>query len=838
MNTRGRLALLPVSFEPGGESPLTETAHSRVPGGQVRVGKAQAGERAGRIGLYRINLDLRYVAYPLFLVSLFTAPLMRGLFFAADLLPYMLVFSVVMLLAASHVILRNEQVFRGPLAPAFLCLALSYGASFFVAASRPEAFRGFLRYLTYFGVFWLATYVSRGRKGRRWLALAVFWSATVLGVVGILSATGLLAFPGASLGGRIMSTLQYPNALAAYLIFSSVIGLSLASTEGNPVLRTVFSLAAFSQALVFLSSYSRGGWVIFPVAVLLMFLGMPQAQRSRLAFHTCTALTAVLLVVRRFSEAVEGKTPRGAVKYVLFGLMITLLFEVGYSVFRRVAGDLLSRPVRRVLAWAGVAYAAVTLIAYVVALAGQYSAGVAGMVSASMLHRFTSINANDPSLITRAFATGDALRMFLAHPLFGGGAGAWNAWYHQYQKVLYWTTEVHNQYAQVLVETGILGFSAYLFIWGALMFYVVRFMLRAREKGLWEDSRAVALTWGMFAACLAVGLHSFMDFEMSLPGVAVQVWAVMGAVYESTLNPETLEGRRTRKPARAEPPSGQVDGPIAGAVVALLSVVLLASSYTMQRGAYYGRLGASALSSQDFYIAVKSYQQASRFDPLSASYSMDAGQAYAAMALLEKRDDLRERALAEFEKARLLEPFNLSHRLKEIETLVSLGETGNALEISRGVMNSVPLDVTAYEPFARLCVMSYMRAAKGSRADDGGDAATLLLAETSLLDEVTAIPSRLEQMAESITGGYREMWDPKKLEPTFSLNTYIGQAYYLRGDLDRAGAFFDKALASSVKPAEAQVWDAAVHVLKGQATITDASGDVLEVISYFHPTPG
>jgi tetratricopeptide (TPR) repeat protein len=791
------------------------------------------GKREGTRG--RVNLDLRYFAYPLFIAFLFTAPLMRGLFFPADLLPHILVFSVVLLLAASHVALRNEKVYRGPMPAAFLWLALSYGLSFFVAASRPEAFRGFLRYLTYFGVFWLATYISRGRLTRRTVALTVFWSATVLAVLGLMSATGLFAFPGASIGGRIMSTLQYSNALAAYLMFSSVIGLTMASTEGNATLRTGFSVAAYSQALAFLGSYSRGGWVIFPIAVGLMFLGMPKAQRSRLAFHSCTALTAVLLVVRRFSETVEGKTPGAAVRYVLFGLAITLFFEVGYSAFRRVARGLLSRPVRRVLAWAGGAYAAVTLAAYLVALAGQYSAGVAGMVSASMLHRFTSIGMDDPSLITRAFATGDAFRMFLSHPLLGGGAGAWNAWYHQYQRVLYWTTEVHNQYAQVLVETGILGFAAYLFIWGALIFYVTRFMLRARDRGMWEDSRGVALTWGLFVACVAVGLHSFMDFELSLPGIAVQVWAVMGVVYESTLNPEVLEGRRTRKPVLLEAPSGGVDGRIAAGALVLISIALMVSSSVMQRGAYYGGLGAAALFRQDFITAVKSYQQARKFDPLSASYSMDMAQAYAAMSLLERRESLGERALGELETARRLEPFNLAHRVKEVEILVSLGEARKALEVSRGIVNSVPLDVTACESFARLCVVSYMKALGDSRST--GSESALSPNEAVLLDEVIAIPARLEGLKKPITGAYREMWHIENLDPTSSLNTYIGQAYYLRGDLDRAVAFFEKALASRAKPKEVEAWDAAARVLKGQASMADATDNVLDIISYFRPSP-
>ena len=42
---------------------------------------------------------------------------------------------------------------------------------------------------------------------------------------------------------------------------------------------------------------------------------------------------------------------------------------------------------------------------------------------------------------------------------------AWDALYHRYQVTLYWFTEVHNHFAQVLVETGYPGFIAFTAFW-------------------------------------------------------------------------------------------------------------------------------------------------------------------------------------------------------------------------------------------------------------------------------------------------------------------------------------------------------------------------------------
>jgi tetratricopeptide (TPR) repeat protein len=506
---------------------------------------------------------------------------------------------------------------------------------------------------------------------------------------------------------------------------------------------------------------------------------------------------------------------------------MSAFFQAAHSAFGRVSSGLLSPPARRVLGWAGGVYAAITLAAYVVALAGQYSSGMAGMVSASMLHRFSTINIDDPSLLTRAFATGDALRMFADHPLLGGGAGAWNAWYHQYQRALYWTTEVHNHYAQVLVETGIAGFAAYVLVWGGLVFCLVKLVVGAKRRRLMEDSAGVAMTWGLGAACLAVGIHSAMDFELSLPGVAVQLWAVFGVVYESSLNIASREGRRSARPAAVAKNAGKPKGLAAGIVLAVVSLALIVPPCILQRGARYGQLGALALLRQDFYTATKLYEQAKKFDPLTASYSMDLGQAYAAMALLEGREGAVEKALSEIDDARRLDRFNLVHRFKEIETLTSLGEVDRALAVSRELVGMLPLDVQPYETFAKMCVVSYMKAV--GEGIPGG--------KTALLAEVTEIPARLEALQASITGAYREKWHLEQLKPTFPLNIYIGQAYYLGGDLERAIAFFDKALAGGGKSPEAQAWMTASLILAGQVRSAGVSRDVVEILQYWSPAP-
>ena len=781
-----------------------------------------------RLALPSVRVGSRYILVPAFGGFLLSAPLMRGLFFPADLYPYLAYSGATLFLTAVWALASRRSLLDGFLPNAFLWLAVSYGLSCFVAASPPDAIRGFLKHLMYFGTFLLASFLSKERGAARTIALLVALGGTIVALVGVLDATGVLRFPGASAAGQIMSTVQYPNALAAYMMFSSAVALTLISTTRSGLLKLVLSSGSVIQLLVFMVSFSRGGWVIFPLMVFVMFLGMPRAERNQLALHLCAVATSVLVVVRRFAEAIESKTPQAGLRYVLFGIGIAVFFEAALAVFGRALRSTLAPPVRRVLNFIGMFYVTVTFLAYLVALASQYSSGVAGIVSGSMLRAFMTIRSDDPSLLTRAFATDDALRLWLSHPILGGGAGAWNAWYHTVQRVLYWTTEVHNHFAQVLVETGIVGALGYAGVWAGLLYAAAKSVIDQRRQDP-DGSPDSAFVWGLTGACIGLGLHSLMDFELSLPGVAVQLWAVMGVVFAQTSH----AGDSEKLGVTVDRPRGLGVSPnvLAGSgVAALAGLTLTILSLRLYAGARYGSLGAFSLLNQDYYTAVQLYDVAQKYDPFSASYSVDKAQAYAAMGLLGNRADACAKALSEIERGERLEPFNLAYRLKEVEVLVSLGEIDRAVSVSKEIVSMVPLDVRVYEDFARLSIVRYLsliRRQEGAEAQEGESGAE------RYLRDVLAIPEKLDSLKSSITGVYKERWNPAKLDLTPALNTYIGQAYYLKGDLEAAKGFLGKALKEKGRPAEAEVWMTAIRIMQDQLPSSGALMEVREVLKYY-----
>jgi O-antigen ligase len=108
-----------------------------------------------------------------------------------------------------------------------------------------------------------------------------------------------------------------------------------------------------------------------------------------------------------------------------------------------------------------------------------------------------------------------------AFPLFGCGLGNFGTAFVRFQ-----TADLqndyeyaHNDYLQLISELGIIGF----FIFGTLIFFICRAVIRATSKAL--DRRARYLGLACIGALAAIGLHSLADFNLYVPANAfVLAW--------------------------------------------------------------------------------------------------------------------------------------------------------------------------------------------------------------------------------------------------------------------------------------------------------------------------
>jgi O-antigen ligase len=140
------------------------------------------------------------------------------------------------------------------------------------------------------------------------------------------------------------------------------------------------------------------------------------------------------------------------------------------------------------------------------------------------------------ALADRLAPAKDSLRIFRAHPWVGAGLGSFETVFPQYQSFpsdLTWD-HAHNDYAEALAETGIVGGALVLFSLG-LFFWLAFRNLRER---LWH--REGWLQIGAAIGCCGLLVHSFVDFNLHIPGNAA--WFAVCAAIATCVPKGTMRG--------------------------------------------------------------------------------------------------------------------------------------------------------------------------------------------------------------------------------------------------------------------------------------------------------
>ena len=170
------------------------------------------------------------------------------------------------------------------------------------------------------------------------------------------------------------------------------------------------------------------------------------------------------------------------------------------------------------------------------------------MGAGKAFERFSTSHPSEILLSRRITMFRGAVQIFLAHPIKGCGLGTLVAVYPRYEtsydgKVV---DHVHNDYVEVLAETGILGGLC------CAAFLLVLFREARRNFEAEQGHFSRALHAGAITAVSGLLLHSFVDFNLHIPSNAL---LFLLQAYLATSRPLPSEApvrhRRDRVPAHA-----------------------------------------------------------------------------------------------------------------------------------------------------------------------------------------------------------------------------------------------------------------------------------------------
>ncbi len=253
--------------------------------------------------------------------------------------------------------------------------------------------------------------------------------------------------------------------------------------------------------------------MVIPVALVPLVLGKVRRERLFLV-----ALFAMVPIVALLLSASRG----GIVSFAIEMLLLFLLLLI-----RRIRG-------RFVIAGGVVVLGAVMFVSWI---------GVQ-----QVLARFAGIQTLEVSAGKRAAMRQDTWRLFLDHPVLGTGLGTFEIVFPPYDSVYDGkiANHAHNDYLEVLAETGIVGGLCCLwFLWVVLL---------QALKGMVElgETFGSALNLAGLVACSGILVHSLVDFNLHIPANALLffVSAHMAAVRLPPAVPEVAENESQRSSVR------------------------------------------------------------------------------------------------------------------------------------------------------------------------------------------------------------------------------------------------------------------------------------------------
>jgi O-antigen ligase len=222
--------------------------------------------------------------------------------------------------------------------------------------------------------------------------------------------------------------------------------------------------------------------LVIPIALVPLVLGKVRRER-----RFAVVVFALLPIVALFLSASRGGIVSFAAEIGVLALLLAL---------RRTGG-------RHVLAGGVVLLLSFMLVSWL---------GVR-----QILERFSSMQSLEVTVGKRASMRHDSWRIFRDHPWTGTGLGTLPVVFPAYESLYDGkiVNHAHNDYLEMLADTGLLGALCCASFLGVLFFCSLKQLLVA------DNSFAAALHLSGLVACCGFLVHSLVDFNLHMPGNAL-----------------------------------------------------------------------------------------------------------------------------------------------------------------------------------------------------------------------------------------------------------------------------------------------------------------------------
>ncbi|WP_169083608.1 O-antigen ligase family protein [Paenibacillus sp. PL91] len=642
------------------------------------------------------------------------------------------IFGYVVLIVTAAYMFRSTLLssYRGILSIAVMALPLIYWLSSFQAVSSYYAKFMTLVYFLLAALFISGLYFADTKLSRKTIEYALMLSSYLVVIFGLLNLFGQMYYRDALWlahdGYRLSSVFQYSNTYAGFLAALFLISLYYAVHCIRPSARLIHAAMLVPIWISFMFTYSRGAIVVIPVMVLILlpFLRLTK-QIAYIVFMALSVVVSMAILGKLTTNAdaiaalvqpteTKAQSPISLFNslplqnwgLLLLGMAITaglvLLYHAKVNAFLEAKlGNLSTKK------WSFAAVPVVAIILAAVAVASLLgSSAIRGMLPDKIAARFENINLQQHSVLERLTFYKDGLHVAQDYPLLGGGGGAWQAMYEQYQNNPYWSRQAHSFFVQTLVETGWIGLIALL----ALLVFVYSLYIRSFIR--YPELRGSHFIF--FILSLTLLIHSAIDFDMSYLFISALLFISLGcmlAPYSSKLVIERLKEKTVRPWQKAAYP----------AILALLSLFLIVVAIRENSAVHkYNHVYSLAIQQQTpLDEMVPLLNEAIDASPKHSTFSLTMAD-WMEQAYKQTSDQsYLDKALNTVKQGRDSDPYNRGLLLAQYRLLQQKGLFEESLAILDEGVTKFPWDINLYEA----AIISYVKANQTAFSEKNEDKA-------------------------------------------------------------------------------------------------------------------
>ncbi|MDQ0917619.1 O-antigen ligase family protein [Paenibacillus sp. V4I5] len=579
-------------------------------------------------------------------------------------------------------------------------------------------------------------------------------------------------------GLRLTSVFQYANTYAAFLITLSLGALFCIVKSRKWYVVLPHAIMLVPIIISFWLTLSRGAIVVIPVVFLIMLFFFSISRQILALIQFGLAFAVSLAILEKVTNIGIGLQKQPSASESWNGWLILLIASVVFAVLAVVIQHFVAPWLERVTARFDAKKFATFILPVAAIIVGVLGAililsdtGFKNILPDNVKTRVENINFQQHSVLERGTFYKDAVKLWSDYPIIGAGGGAWASLYEKYQNNPYTSRQAHNFALQYLVETGVLGFLAFIgFVLAVMVFYIRSYIKSSQEK---RD-----LHFLFFIVTISLLVHSMIDFDLSYVYLGAILFLALGGMLSNS----------TSAPIRLKSDSLALHK-MFPAVLAVLSIVMfyISAQLVSANGSYKQTLEI-VKKSQDYNQIVTPLDKAISLHPAHPDYLLTGQVSRIGILLqvynqMQKEDPTKSETF--FNQAQDLlnqllkkEPHNRMVAMQQLNMLLIKGNKQEALDWSNAQIPNYPWYIEMYEKSMSLGIDLANQAREKNNMQEYNTRLDNALA--TYKDVLARVDSLKNLPKEQLQGR------PFVVTPSMALNA--GQISYMRGDYAGAAA--------------------------------------------------